>query len=80
MKKTPKHTIYKKGVFTMYSRYPQQFDDRQFLFPFLGGALIGGAAVGLTRPRPVYVTQPYTPNYNYPYGYSSYSYYYPRPF
>ena len=27
--------------------------DRQFLFPFLGGALIGGAAVGLTRPRPI---------------------------
>ena len=28
--------------------------DRQFLFPFLGGALIGGAAVGLTRPRPIW--------------------------
>lgn len=32
--------------------------DRQFLFPFLGGALIGGAAVGLTRPRPIYNVAP----------------------
>lgn len=60
--------------------YPNkyQYEDRQFFFPFLVGAVTGGAAVGLTRPRPVYVNQPYYPNYNYPYGYSSYGYYYPR--
>lgn len=55
--------------------------DRQFLFPFLLGGLAGGAAVGLSRPRPVYVNPPYQSNpyyNNYPYGYSSYSYYYPR--
>ncbi len=54
--------------------------DRQFLFPFLGGALIGGAAVGLTRPRPIYNVAPAAPYPPYgpgPYGYSSYSYYYP---
>ncbi len=66
----------------MYNAYPMYNDgDRQFFFPFLVGAVAGGAAVGLTRPRPVYVNQPYYyPNYNYgyPYGYSSYSYYYPR--
>jgi hypothetical protein len=67
----------------MYTNiYQNQFEDRQFLVPFLGGALIGGAAVGLTRPRPVYVNGGYYPtqtqNYGYPYGYSSYSYYYPR--
>ena len=55
-------------------------ENRQFLFPFLLGGLAGGAAVGLTRPRPVYVTQPYQPYpyYGGPYGYSSYNYYYPR--
>lgn len=54
--------------------------DRQFLFPFLGGALIGGAAVSLTRPRPIYNVAPYQYYRPYPYGpygYSSYSYYYP---
>lgn len=56
-------------------------NDRAFLFPFLGGALIGGAAVGLTRPRPIYNVAPY-PGYNnfnpyMPYGNYSYSYYYP---
>ena len=63
----------------MYRNNYQMYNngDRQFLFPFLLGGLAGGAAVGLTRPRPVYVTQPY-PYYGGPYGYSSYSYYYPR--
>ena len=56
----------------------QNSGDRQFFFPFLVGAVTGGAAVGLTRPRPVYVKnqQPYYPAY--PYGNYSYSYYYPR--
>ena len=57
---------------------PNQTDDRQFIFPFLVGAVTGGAAVGLTRPRPVYVNRP-------PYGpgpggfgyYSNYGYYNP---
>ena len=55
----------------------------RFLFPFLGGALIGGAAVGLTRPRPIYNVAPYynAPYYGpYPYGNYSYNYYYPRYF
>lgn len=56
--------------------------DRFFpLVPFLGGALIGGAAVGLTRPRPIYNVAPQyqVPYYNNgPYGNFSYSYYYPR--
>ena len=57
--------------------YRNNFEDRQFFFPFLVGAVTGGAAIGLTRPRPVYVSQPY---YSGPYGYSSYNYYYPRNF
>lgn len=50
-----------------------------FVFPFLVGALSGGAAVGLTRPRPVYVNPaPYgMPYQQYPY-YSGY--YYNRPY
>lgn len=59
--------------------YRNDYEDRQFFFPFLVGAVTGGAAVGLTRPRPVYVNQPYyQPYYGGPYGYSSYGYYYPR--
>ncbi len=54
-------------------------NDRYFLLPFLGGALVGGAAVGLTRPRPIYNVAPtgggFNPNM--PYGNYSYSYYYP---
>lgn len=72
-------------------RYPSQIPnnngDRQFVFPFLVGALTGGAAIGLTRPRPIYNVAP-QPNYNpapmpprpypgTPYGNYSYSYYYP---
>ena len=36
----------------MYYKYYQ--GDRQFFVPFLLGGLAGGAAVGLSRPRPIY--------------------------
>jgi hypothetical protein len=52
-------------------------NNDRFILPFLGGALIGGAAVGLTRPRPIYNVSPYYGPY-YPYGNYSYNYYYPR--
>ena len=60
--------------------YPNRFyyrsGDRQFLVPFLLGGLAGGAAIGLTRPRPVYVNSPYNyrpyPNYPYNNGYLPY--------
>lgn len=64
----------------MYYQVPYPSGDRQFIVPFLLGGLAGGAAVGLTRPRPIYNVAPYQPypmNYGGPYGYSSYSYYYP---
>ncbi len=56
--------------------------ERQFLFPFLLGGLAGGAAVGLTRPRPIYnvAPQPYPPYPPYPprpYFYNSYGGYIP---
>lgn len=63
--------------------------DRQFFFPFLTGALVGGAAVGLTRPRPIYNVAPQGQNYgpmppNYrpgaPYSYYSYGGYVPGPY
>ena len=64
--------------------YPNKnygYGDRQFLFPFLLGGLAGGAAVGLTRPRPIYNVAPNgpgpMPNPGMPYGNYSYSYYYP---
>ncbi len=60
--------------------YPNNFyyrnGDRQFLVPFLLGGLAGGAAIGLTRPRPVYVNSPYSYR-PYPYYYSSYGSYMP---
>lgn len=43
-----------------YQNYPN-YGDRQFVVPFLFGALTGGAAVGLTRPRPIYNVAPYPP-------------------
>lgn len=68
----------------MYQNYhfnPMNNGDRQFFFPFLTGALVGGAAVGLTRPRPIYNVAPQRPYYPPmgpgPYGNYSYSYYYP---
>ncbi len=46
-------------------------NDNRFVFPFLLGGLAGGALVGATRPRPVYVNgpsyQPYPTYPNYPY-------------
>jgi len=61
-------------------RRPNPNNNDRFILPFLGGALIGGAAVGLTRPRPIYNVAPYGPYYGgyYPYGNYSYNYYYPR--
>ncbi len=58
--------------------YLNQDGERQFLIPFLGGALIGGAAVGLTRPRPIYNVAPQP----YPYPPVQYPPYgpYPRPY
>ncbi len=66
----------------MYQNYnfTNRNGDRQFFFPFLTGALVGGAAVGLTRPRPIYNVAPrpyYPPMGPGPYGYSSYNYYIP---
>ncbi len=59
-------------------------NDDRFIFPFLVGAVTGGAAVGLTRPRPIYNVAPNQPYYNpgysyppYPYGNYSYNYYVP---
>lgn len=46
-------------------------NDNRFVFLFLLGGLAGGALVGVTRPRPVYVNgpsyQPYPTYPNYPY-------------
>lgn len=50
--------------------------DRQFFVPFLLGGLAGGAAVGLSRPRPIYNV---APQQGMPYYQSSYSYYQPIP-
>lgn len=68
------------------SRYNQgNYGDRQFFFPFLTGALVGGAAVGLTRPRPIYNVAPRppygppVPPYGVSYAYNSYGGYIPRP-
>lgn len=65
----------------MYNNYynDNRFIGGGFLFPFLVGSVAGGAAIGLTRPRPVYVNQPYYQPYYQPYGYNYY-YGYQRPF
>ena len=54
---------------------PNGNNDR-FIFPFLTGALVGGAAIGLTRPRPIYNVAPYPA----PYSYYSYGGYVPGPY
>lgn len=58
----------------MYYKYYQ--GDRQFFVPFLLGGLAGGAAVGLSRPRPIYNV---APQQGMTYYQSSYSYYQPIP-
>lgn len=69
----------------MYNYQYYNYGDRQFLFPFLVGAVTGGAAIGLTRPRPVFVNppmqyQPAPPMGPGPFAYSNYGYYVPRPY
>ena len=66
------------------NRYYPNYNDDRFIFPFLVGAVTGGAAVGLTRPRPIYNVAPnqnYGPGSGYypprPYGNYSYNYYIP---
>ena len=63
-----------------YPNYFYQTGDRQIV-PFLVGSLVGGAAVGLTRPRPIYNVspRPYPPMPYYSGGYSYYMPYYPYP-
>ncbi len=69
----------------MYPNYYYQNQNRGFVVPFLLGGLAGGAAVGLTRPRPIYNVAPgagsggYYPIPGMPYYNSSYSYYQPIP-
>ncbi len=66
------------------NKYNNNNGDRWFFFPFLTGAVVGGAAVGLTRPRPIVNSAPTQP-YPYPpagapgyyYGYNAYSSPYP---
>ncbi|MBR1417032.1 MAG: hypothetical protein IJ572_04370 [Bacilli bacterium] len=55
-------------------RYPNIYNNDErfvgtFFVPFLLGGLAGSAAVGLSRPRPVYVNPTYYPR---PYGYGPY--------
>lgn len=44
-------------------RYPMNNNRYGFLAPFLLGGLVGGAAVGVSRPRPVYVNPAPYPYY-----------------
>ncbi len=56
-------------------------NNRGFVLPFITGALVGGAAVGISRPRPIianqgpYPYQPYPPYGYQPYPYRPYPYY-----
>lgn len=61
-----------------YNNYYNRSERTGFVVPFLFGALAGGAAVGVTRPRPIYATSGY-PYQSYPYGYPPYSTY-PYPY
>lgn len=65
----------------MYNMYYRGNGNNQrvgFLGPFLLGGLIGGTAVGVARPRPVYVNPSNPSQYPYYGGYGGY--YGPRPF
>lgn len=64
----------------MYTNYYEN-PNRGFVVPFLLGGLAGGAAVGLSRPRPIYNVAPQNqmPYPGMPYYNSSYSYYQPIP-
>lgn len=72
----------------MYQMRPPRIQGNNdlFIFPFLTGALVGGAAVGLTRPRPIVNVAPQGPNYGVrplyqpPYSYYSYGGYIPGPY
>lgn len=60
----------------MYHNNYYNYDGDRFIVPFLLGGLVGGAAVGISRPRPVIATNypsygPY-PYYGYPYNYYPY--------
>ena len=61
-----------KGVFLLYSDYFYRDgryyvrDGRGFFVPFVLGGLLVGAAVGVSRPRPV-VVNPYPPYAQGPY-------------
>lgn len=46
----------------MYNNYYLNVDRFGFFGPFLLGGLVGGAAVGVSRPRPVFVN-PVPPPY-----------------
>jgi len=63
---------------SMYNYRPRPDGDR-LIFPFLTGALVGGAAIGLTRPRPIYNVAPY-PGYGPGYGPRPPYPPYPRPY
>ena len=56
----------------MYNNYHHGYGNDQrfgFIGPFLLGGLVGGAAVGVSRPRPVYVNPvAYPPMYPLYYG------------
>lgn len=56
----------------MYNNPYYYNGDRQFFFPFLLGGLAGGALVGASTPKPVFVQ-------NQPNNYQPYTYYQPRP-
>lgn len=71
--------------------YQVNNNGNRFVVPFLVGALAGGAAVGVTRPRPIVSVPvqngpypiPYPQPYPMPYNngfYSSYGYQYYRPY
>ena len=68
-----------------YGRPPRpNGNNDRFIFPFLTGALVGGAAIGLTKPRPIYNVAPYPyyvhSPYPAPYSYYSYGGYVPGPY